>query len=331
MKFIDKEIADFFFFFHRHFFKLADYSDKFATSQGFGKTLFSDSLIALFLTTEDRFMSFITSSGREFEYVGFFCTVTKKLYMWDSAIYAFHMNDRAEGVPFHFKCMPIAVMKAVFVQSVSEKLRKPMLPDDFDISKEETYKFAAYDYFRTGGQYVANTSRLENYVAMLDLVNGIPLYLEDQEWWFESEYEKLEQDKYTMSEVIEDMGRKSKVQAVCETIRNIPDHPWNKILAFLSSLEDKVSVVVRLKKGEETCDFRVNTVNLKPQTSNYSADMDLCFCGNCKPLSASGSPIMKDGKPTGEMCRKAQDFLGDSFFNIGDVEIVTFRGKTIYQ
>lgn len=330
MKYIDDKIAEFCKNPNEHFFKLSQHSDQVCGSQGFWKATLSASMVALFLTTEEQFCALLSG---DIEMIGFFCTVTGKFYMKDSFLYAFHLKEPSLGLPFHYEPIPVQKMKEKLVYGIAEKMRSPALPDGFDLDKEETYEFASYDFFSTEGNYKATPGKLYEYVSESNLVSEIPKFLANPDKWVQTMYGVIARDESMMSELTEEMKRKSEIQAICEMIRDIPEHPWNRILRFQEAINDKSTVVVRLKKGDETCEFRLPVDRCNTIWHYYAdgSEMPLIFADYCKPIQPAGSPVMKGKVNTGKTFKWAKQFLGNSFILIKDIDSVLYRGKEIYK
>lgn len=330
MKFIDEEIIAFCTNPNEHFFKLSEHSDQIRGNKGFWKATLSDNMVALFLTTEEQFNALLHG---DIEMIGFFCSVTEKLYMYDSFQYSFNLQDPRMGLPFHYETVPIYKMKEQLTLGVAEKLRKPVLPVGFNLAEEDTYKFAASEYFSSHGNYQATPGDLYGYVSDSNLVAEIPKFLTDPHKWILTTYEAIAQNESVMRKLVAEMNTKSEIQAVCEMVRHAQNHPWNRILRFYDAIKDKSTVIVRLKKNGETCEFRlpVDRCSKIWRYSDEGSAMPLVFADYCNPTKPEGSHVMNGNVDTDKRYRLAKEFLDDGFIYIKDIDAMLYRGKEIFK
>lgn len=271
-------------------------------------------------------------------YLGFYCANSNKFFFVAGVESILLREGEDAKMPLHYNPLPFEEMDDALRKGMAERLAASIPTSNIDIFDEKTCWFAANEYFFSQGDfeptpYCSFCSVMKKKDSEMSEVSK---YLTNPEEWVRDTCEKIYAKKSALKKAKNEMASLTKLHIICKMIRETPDHPWNKAIRFVNAIKDKKTIIIRFKKGGETCDFRIRPSNLGG--NNGKVPEPICFCkqpgvqcGLAEVCSNEPNPVICEGLPTGRTCKRVYEFLGNYFFKITDVDSVLYNGKVIYK
>lgn len=242
-----------------------------------------------------------------FEFVGFYSTTTKQLYMSDSFRYNIELVWKDEGhhdFPIEYKPLPINDMLNVLAESLDKELAPVGPGKPLDIYNMDAIQSLANAFFESkkieihlSGEsllHAISNLTVEKFLRIRD----VELYLNDPNAWLNYAKDVILQNKRDVEEII-DLLKSARINlATIEAVKCDPNHIWHKQAALMQAVAGKKVVTVKTK----TDTFKYQVEGLLSVDGKYS----LYFLGT------------------------NTDYRGLKPFTIHDIECIMYRGKVIY-
>lgn len=302
------------------FFKVSDYTDAVVGDLGFFKVRMAPTIIALVEMYSHEFENAIADVRFQGTLAGFYSTSQKKLYMYEGVKYHFqrpYINGNRPEFPFGFEPVPTQDMGQRLCNALTEHFLPRMKPLDVDVTDEDKIRFAFDDYFAPQNAKVAIlgidllcTGGSKAIQRQYENNGAIALYLDQPQLWLEKAMKEVLADEDMCSALTNALQARADIHAVCEAVRQMPDHPWNVRMRICEAVAGKNTVTVHACKDGKEVSFKANTSNLgKPKGIIYSFDID--------PKDREKIEKIFKRKATG--------------FHIEDIRQIEYRKKVIFQ